>query len=322
MAMDDHGGGHRTGGPATARPADATGNWVDRVAPPAWRPYLRLARADRPVGAWLLLWPCWWSIALAAGAGYSDWDGFPDPWLLLLFFIGAFVMRGAGCTFNDIVDRDFDAQVARTRGRPIPSGAVSVKRAKLFMLALCFIGCFILLILPMTAILLGLLSLVLVAIYPFMKRYTYWPQIFLGLAFNWGALMGWAAATGTLSPPAAALYIGGIFWTLFYDTIYAHQDKEDDIMIGVKSTALKLGESTRPALAFFALVALALFTLGGWMVALGTVFYTGMALAALHVVWQLTTLDINDPANCLKRFKSNHVFGAIVFAAIVLGHVL
>jgi len=319
MAMDDQ---HEPGSADTPRPADATGNWVDRIAPAAWRPYLRLARADRPVGAWLLLWPCWWSIALAAGAGYGDWGGFPDLWLLVLFFIGAFVMRGAGCTFNDIVDRDFDKQVARTRGRPIPSGAVSVKQAKLFMLALCFIGCFILLILPLTAILLGLLSLGLVAIYPFMKRYTYWPQIFLGLAFNWGALMGWAAATGDLAPPAAALYIGGIFWTLFYDTIYAHQDKDDDIMIGVKSTALKLGENTRPALAFFALIALALFTLAGWMVALGAFFYFGMGLATLHVAWQLITLDIDDPANCLTRFRSNHIFGAIVFAAIVAGHVL
>jgi 4-hydroxybenzoate polyprenyltransferase len=190
------------------------------------------------------------------------------------------------------------------------------------MLALCFIGCFILLILPLTAILLGFLSLGLVAIYPFMKRYTYWPQIFLGLAFNWGALMGWAAATGSLAPPAAALYIGGIFWTLFYDTIYAHQDKDDDVMIGVKSTALKLGENTRPALAFFALIALALFTLAGWMVALDTVFYFGMGLALLHVAWQLITLDINDPANCLKRFNSNHIFGAVVFAAIVAGSVL
>lgn len=304
-----------------ARPADAVNNWVDRFAPPVTRPYLRLARFDRPVGAWLLLWPCWWSIALAGAAGYSSIAPWPDPWFLVLFFLGAFIMRGAGCTFNDIVDRDVDAKVERTKNRPIPSGAVSPKQAMLFMVVLCFTGFIILLLLPIMAIFLGVLSLGLVALYPFTKRFTYWPQVFLGLAFNWGALMGWAAASGGLAPPAAILYIGGIFWTLLYDTIYAHQDKEDDILVGVKSTALALGDNTKAALAFFGAIALVLFTIAGWMVALGTFFYVGLGVAAVHVAWQIKTLDINDSANCLARFRANHILGAIIFASIIAGSI-
>jgi len=303
------------------RPADAADTWVDRAAPPAARPYLRLARFDRPIGAWLLLWPCWWSLALAAAAGYGDAAPWPDTILLLLFAAGAFVMRGAGCTFNDIVDRDFDAAVARTRGRPIPSGAVSVRNAKLFMIALALIGLLILLSLSEIAILLGILSLGLVALYPFTKRFTYWPQVFLGLAFNWGALMGWAAASGGLALPAITLYIGGIFWTLHYDTIYAHQDKEDDVLIGVKSTALRLGTKTKPFLVFFAAAALLLILYAGWMVALGPFFYAGLAIAAIHAAWQIATLDTENSANCLERFKSNQLFGFIIFMAIVAGHV-
>ena len=211
-----------------------SGDWADRYAPAGARPYIRLARLDRPIGTWLLLFPGWWGVALAA-------DRWPDWRLVVLFGIGAIAMRGAGCTLNDIADRDFDAKVARTRTRPIPSGAVSVPQAALFMAVELAIGAAVLLSLPRTAILLGILVLALIATYPFMKRVTYWPQFFLGLNFNWGALLGWAAVRDDLAWPAALLYLGGICWTLGYDTIYAHQDKEDDALIGVKSAALALG---------------------------------------------------------------------------------
>ena len=208
--------------------------------PLSWRPYARLARLDRPIGTWLLLLPCWWSVAMAAGAqGSASWK---TVWLLVLFAIGATAMRGAGCTYNDIVDREFDASVARTRSRPIPSGKVSVKQAWAFLIAQCLIGLVVLLQFNAFAIVVGLASLAIVAAYPFMKRVTYWPQFVLGLAFNWGALMGWAVVMASLGAPAFLLYVGGIAWTLAYDTIYAHQDKEDDILIGLKSTALKFGD--------------------------------------------------------------------------------
>ena len=298
------------------KPADAVaGSWVDSLAPGRVRPYLRLARADRPIGGWLLLWPGWWSLALAG----APW---PDPVLLALFFIGAFAMRAAGCAYNDIVDRDFDGRVARTRGRPIPSGAISLTQAVAFMVFLCLIGLAVLLQLNRFAILLGLASLVVVACYPFMKRITYWPQLVLGLAFNWGALLGWAAATGGLSAAPVALYIGGIFWTPGYDTIYAPQDKEDDILIGVKSAALRLGEATRPWLWGFYGLFLFCLALAGALVGLSAVFYLGLALAAGHLAWQVATLDIHDGANCLARFKSNSLYGWIVFAAIIAGKTL
>ena len=312
---------------AEARPADAvTGNWVDRYAPAPAKPYLRLARADRPIGSRLLLWPCWWSIALAAphalpsnDYGGLDAGAWPNPILLLLFLVGAFVMRAAGCTFNDIVDKDFDAKVVRTRARPIPSGAVTVRNAVAFLMVEGILGLFVLLCLNRTAILLGIASLGLVAIYPFMKRFTYWPQIFLGLAFNWGAILGWAAVTGGLAWPALVLYLGGIAWTLVYDTIYAHQDKEDDALIGVKSTALLFGAATKPWLAGFAVLTMLGIWAAGWLADAGIAFYAVSVLPAAHLAWQIATVRIDDSGDCLKKFRANHLFGALVFAAIVAG---
>src|SRR6476661_782326 len=229
---------------AAGRVADATGNWVDQSAPQWARPYLRLTRLDRPIGWWLLLLPCWWSAALAAGAR-GAWG--PDPWYIVLLLIGAIVMRGAGCTWNDLVDRDIDGRVERTRSRPIPSGQISVKAATVFLVVQALVGLLVLLQFNTFAIWTGIASLAVVAIYPFMKRITYWPQIFLGLAFSWGALMGWAGAFARLDAPAFLLYAGSIAWVIHYDTIYALQDREDDALAGLKSTALLFAENTRPA---------------------------------------------------------------------------
>src|SRR5262245_44116130 len=227
---------------AAGRVADSTGNWVDRLAPAWTRPYLRLARLDRPIGSWLLLMPCWWSAGLAAIAANKP---YPDPWHVLLFFIGAFAMRGAGCTWNDLVDRALDARAERTRSRPIPSGAGTVAQAWAFLVVRALVGLVVLLQFNLFTVALGIASLSTVAIYPFLKRVTYWPQIGLGLAFSWGALMGWPAVFGRLDAPALVLYAGSIAWVIGYDTIYAHQDREDDALIGVKSTALLFGESTK-----------------------------------------------------------------------------
>src|SRR5690348_6574757 len=262
------------------------GDWVDRRAPAALRPYMRLARLDRPIGTWLLLFPCWWGIAFAA-------ERWPDWRLIALFGIGAVVMRGAGCTFNDIVDRDFDAKVERTSVRPIPSGAVSVKAAIAFMLLQLAAGAAILFSLNRLSILLGFLVILLIATYPFMKRITYWPQFFLGLNFNWGALLGFAAATGVVATPALLLYAGGICWTLGYDTIYAHQDKEDDVLIGVKSSALALGAATRPALFVFYAGALALWVAAMRAAGLAWQIWPALALVALHLAWQAATVRID-----------------------------
>jgi 4-hydroxybenzoate polyprenyltransferase len=291
-----------------------SGAWVYRLAPDGIRPYLILARIDRPIGTWLLLFPCWWSVALAS----PSW---PDPWLLALFGVGALVMRGAGCTINDLADRDFDGRVARTAERPIPSGAVSVLQAFIFLGFLLLCGLLVLVQFNTFAILLGMASLVLVAVYPFMKRFTYWPQAVLGLTFNWGALLGWAAVRGDLGWPAAALYAAGFFWTLGYDTIYAHQDKEDDILIGVKSSALKLGNRTRPWLFAFFGVAVMLMGLAGTLAGLTWPFFAGLAIAAAHLVWQAATVDTQAPADCLAKFKSNRHVGWIVLAALVAGQV-
>ena len=286
------------------------GGWVDRLLPAAARPYARLMRLDRPIGTWLLLFPCWWSIALAA-------PGWPDLRLIALFAIGAVVMRGAGCTYNDIVDRDFDAQVARTRGRPIPSGQVSVRQAAIFLAGQLVVGLFILLQLNETAILVGAASLLLVLTYPFMKRVTSWPQAWLGLAFNWGALFGWTAATGQIALPPAILYIAGIVWTLGYDTIYALQDKTDDAIVGVRSTARLFGAATPFWLWGFYGGTLVLLALAGFAAGLGWPFYAVLAAAAAQSVWQVATLDMNSPADCLMKFKSNRWYGWLVFAAIV-----
>ncbi|MGH6672312.1 MAG: 4-hydroxybenzoate octaprenyltransferase [Xanthobacteraceae bacterium] len=295
--------------------ADATGNWVDTLAPAWLRPYLRLARLDRPIGSWLLLIPCWWSSALAAVAARAL---APSMAHIVLFFIGAFAMRGAGCTWNDIVDRDLDAAVERTRSRPIPSGQVSVARAASFLVLLALIGLAVLLTFNRFTVMLGIASLAIVAIYPFMKRITYWPQIVLGLAFSWGALMGWAAAFGSLAVPALLLYAGSISWVIGYDTIYAHQDRDDDALIGIKSTALLFGRRTKPMLAVFYTLAVVLFAAAGFFAGSGIVFALGLCVFAAHLAWQIIRLDIADPDNCLAVFKSDRDAGLILFAALLL----
>jgi 4-hydroxybenzoate polyprenyltransferase len=296
------------------RVADSTGNWVDTLAPPWLRPYLRLARADRPIGAWLLLLPCWWSAGLAAvSAGHP----YPNPWHVFLFFAGAFVMRGAGCTWNDIVDRDLDAKVARTRSRPIPSGQVSVKAAAVFLAAQALAGLVILAQFNRFTILLGIASLAIVALYPLAKRVTWWPQIVLGLAFSWGALMGWAAVFSRLDAPALLLYAGSIAWVIGYDTIYAHQDREDDALIGVKSTARLFGARTRAALMVFYALAVVLIGLSGAAAGAGPVYVIGCIFFGAHLGWQIDRLDIDDPDLCLRIFKSNRDAGLILFAALI-----
>jgi 4-hydroxybenzoate polyprenyltransferase len=294
-------------------------NWVDRFAPAPLVPYLRLARADRPIGFFLLALPCFWSMSLAAR---SIDEAYPDPWLLFLYAVGALVMRGAGCTYNDLIDRDLDAQVARTRGRPLPSGQVTPRAAVTFMLVLCLIGLLVLLSFNSTTIWLGLGVVPIVALYPFVKRFSHWPQAVLGLAFNWGALLGWPAVLGRLDWPAIVLYAGAVAWTVGYDTIYAHQDREDDDLIGVKSTALKFGRATKAWLAVIYTVAWLAISAAGIMAHAGTAFLLGMMAAAAQLVWQVATLDIDDPENCLERFRSNRDFGVIVLAAILIDMVL
>ena len=304
---------------AIGRVADSTGNWVDRAAPVWSRPYLRLARLDRPIGSWLLLLPCWWSAGLAAIAAG---ERLPDLGHLALFFIGAFAMRGAGCTWNDIVDRDLDRRVERTRSRPIPSGQVSVAQAALFLLAQALVGLLVLVRFNHFAIAAGIASLAIVAVYPFMKRITYWPQIVLGLAFSWGAVMGWAAAFGRLDPPAIVLYAGSIAWVIGYDTVYAHQDRDDDALIGIKSTALLFGERTRPMLAVFYALAAVLIGLAGALAGAGALFGLGLLGFAAHLAWQIARLDIGDPDKCLRIFKSDRDAGLILFAGMLLDGLL
>jgi 4-hydroxybenzoate polyprenyltransferase len=247
----------------------------------------------------------------------AGWRG-PDPWHVLLFLVGAIVMRGAGCTWNDLMDRDIDARVERTRSRPIPSGQVSVKAAAVFLVIQALIGLLVLAQFNRFAIGTGVASLAVVAIYPLMKRVTYWPQIFLGLAFSWGALMGWAAVFGRLDAPAFLLYAGSIAWVIHYDTIYAHQDREDDLLVGLKSTALLFGDRTRPALALFSIAAVILLGLAGYTAGAGIVFALGLAIFAGHLAWQIHRVDIADPALCLRLFKSNRDAGLILFAALIL----
>ncbi|WP_029011249.1 4-hydroxybenzoate octaprenyltransferase [Azospirillum halopraeferens] len=290
-------------------------DWIDRLAPAAVRPYLRLARLDRPIGTWLLLFPCWWSAALAS-------PGLPDWRLLALFAVGAVVMRGAGCTINDILDRDIDGRVERTRGRPIPSGQVSVRRALAFLVLQLLIGLAVLLQFNAATVAWGALSLVLVFTYPLMKRITWWPQAFLGLTFNWGALVGWTAVRGELEVPALLLYAAGIVWTLGYDTIYAHQDKEDDARIGVKSTALRLGDSSKIWIYAFYTLTFGGLLLAGRMAGVGPWFQPVLMLACLHLAWQVATWNPDDQTDCLAKFRSNRWFGWLVLAAIVAGRVV
>ena len=311
------------------RVADATdANWVDRFAPSWSRAYLRLSRADRPIGTWLLLLPCWWSIPLAVAASDTGWTGY-TIWLMLACGIGAFLMRGAGCTWNDITDREFDAQVARTRSRPIPSGQVSVRGAVIWMCLQALFAFGILLTFNTSAIIAGIVALLPVAIYPFAKRFTWWPQVFLGIAFNWGALLGWVAITGSLSVAAVALYLGGISWTLFYDTIYAHQDKEDDALIGIKSTARLFGDATGRWLMIFLIGAVSLIGLAVLLalVPLGQPLPLVAALAGAwgfgwHLAWQMRRLDIDDPDLCLFLFRANRESGLIVMGAFIAASLL
>jgi 4-hydroxybenzoate polyprenyltransferase len=304
---------------ATARVADSTGNWVDTTAPSWSRPYLRLARFDRPIGSWLLLLPCWWSSALAAGAAH---DVRRLPLFIMLFFIGSFVMRGAGCTWNDITDRDLDAKVERTRSRPIPAGQVSVTQALIFLVAQALIGLVVLLQFNRFAITTGIASLIIVAIYPFMKRITWWPQIVLGLAFSWGALMGFAATFARVDVAALWLYAGSIAWVIGYDTIYAHQDVEDDALIGIKSTARLFGARTRPALVVFYTLAVTLIGLGLWSAGAHWLAWIGLAVFAAHLGWQIARLDISDTVLCLRVFKSNRDAGLLLFAGLLADAVL
>ena len=308
--------------------ADAVrGNWVDRYAPVEARPYLRLSRADRPIGTWLLLLPCWWGVALAAAADPVGM-GWGDVWIALGCGAGAWLMRGAGCTWNDITDREFDGAVARTRSRPIPSGQVTVKQAAAWMAVQALVAFAILLTFNVRAIEMGVASLALVAIYPFAKRFTWWPQVFLGLAFNWGALLAWTAHTGRIGGPSLLLYVSGIAWTLFYDTIYAHQDKDDDELIGVKSTARLFGADTPDWLRAFAVVTVLVMSLAIITALTPRVSALAMVLAlggawglGWHLTWQLAKLDIDDPAACLTLFRSNRTAGlipAVLFALAAL----
>jgi 4-hydroxybenzoate polyprenyltransferase len=302
-----------------ARVADATGNWVDTRAPSWSRPYLRLARFDRPIGSWLLLMPCWWSAALASGVLH---DIRQLPLVVVLFFVGAFVMRGAGCTWNDITDRHLDALVERTRSRPIPAGQVSVPQAATFLVAQALIGLAVLLQFNRFAVMTGIASLLIVAIYPFMKRITWWPQIVLGLAFSWGALMGFAVLLGRLDAAALWLYAGSISWVIGYDTIYAHQDAEDDALIGIKSTALLFGARTRPALVAFYGLAVVLIGIALALTGAGAFAWIGLAMFAAHLVRQITRLDISDTALCLRVFKSNRDAGLLLFAGLLVDAVI
>jgi 4-hydroxybenzoate polyprenyltransferase len=293
-------------------------NWVYRVLPrPVW-PYAQLARWDRPIGWQLLMWPCFWSAGLAANAaatlGMFSLSRF--VFHLILFFIGAVAMRGAGCTYNDIIDHDIDMEVARTRSRPLPSGRVTRLQAKVFMVLQALAGLGVLLQFNGFSIFLGVFSLVFVAVYPFAKRFTDWPQFFLGLAFSWGAVMGWSAEFGTVGMAAIVLYLGAIAWTIGYDTIYAYQDREDDELIGVRSTARRFGEHPRPWL--FALYGLTVFLLFVSFALAGAGFlaYIGLLVAAVMLFYQILVLDIHDTTQCLALFKFNGVVGLIVFVGL------
>lgn len=295
--------------------ADAVpSNWVDRWAPESWRAYLRLGRFDRPIGTWLLLFPCWWSQTLAeldAGRPY------PNFYYLFLFAIGALAMRAAGCAYNDYVDRDIDGQVQRTANRPIPSGQIMPETALLFVAAMALIGLIVLVNFNGFTIWLAISSLLIVATYPFAKRVTSYPQLVLGLAFNWGALVGWAAITGTIGLPAIALYAGCVLWTIGYDTIYAHQDKEDDALLGLGSTALSMGDRTVSFVGVMYGLAVILWLVAGALAGAHLVYFLAVTLAFLQMSWQVATLKTDDSANCLWRFRSNRDIGFAVFLGLL-----
>lgn len=300
-----------------------SGHWVYRILPAGLWPYAQLARWDRPIGWQLLLWPCLWSAALVAGAGAkvgdNIWAVLPSLWHLVLFFLGAIAMRGAGCTFNDLADQDIDDKVARTRSRPLPSGQVSRKQAWLFLVLQCLIGLVVVLQFNWFTIALSVGSLVIVAAYPFMKRITNWPQLVLGLAFSWGALVAWAAQAGSLSLAPVLLYIGSILWVIGYDTIYAHQDKEDDALVGVRSTARLFGSKTKLALMVLYGGALAFFA-GAFAVAeVPMPALAGLLAAGAHLYRQISVLDIDNPEQCLRLFRSNNTVGWLIFAGLIFG---
>jgi 4-hydroxybenzoate polyprenyltransferase len=301
--------------PAPAQVADAPRrSWVDRFAPVSWRPFLRLGRFDRPIGTWLLLFPCWWSLALAEiGTGKA----YPRTDYLVLFAIGALAMRAAGCAYNDYVDRDIDAQVKRTASRPIPSGQISPAAALVFIVCMALAGLAVLLLFNTFTIFLAIASLAIVAVYPFAKRYTSYPQIVLGLVFNWGALVGWAAIKGSLGAPAFVLYLGCALWTVGYDTIYAHQDREDDALLGLGSTALQFGDDTVSYVGALYGSAVVLWLLAGALAGMHLIYYLALTLVFLQMSWQVSTLDMRDPANCLRRFRSNRDVGIAVFLGLV-----
>lgn len=309
---------------AQGRVKDApSGHWVYRVLPPSLWPFAQLARWDRPIGWQLLLWPCLWSAALVAGADAKPGDGalsvLPSIWHMALFFIGAVAMRGAGCTYNDLADQDIDDKVDRTRSRPLPSGQVTRKQAKIFLIAQALIGLVVLLQFNTFSIWLGIASLIVVAIYPFMKRITNWPQLVLGLAFSWGALMGWAAERASLDLAPMLMYIGAILWTIGYDTIYAHQDKEDDALVGVRSTARLFGRHTKKALFVLYGGAIGFFAASFAVAQVPMPALAGLLAAGAHLYRQINVLDIDNPEQCLKLFKSNNIVGWLIFLGLVLG---
>ena len=291
-------------------------HWVSRL-PPSWLPYAQLMRLERPIGWWLLLIPCWWGLALARLT--VPGVGLPSLSHGLLFLVGAIVMRGAGCVVNDLADEDIDAKVERTKNRPLPSGRVSRKQALIFLAALLLIGLAILLQFNRLTIITAIASLAIVAVYPFMKRVTYLPQLVLGLAFNWGALVGWTAEAGTLSAAPVALYLGGIFWTLAYDTIYAHQDKDDDALIGVKSTALLFGKSTPVWLSIFFALSLACIDAALWLAHAPLIAHIGVIVAAAHAFWQVQNFEDINSARCLQLFRANRNFGLLILVGMILG---
>ena len=300
-------------------------NWVDNFCPEWSQPFLRLSRMDRPIGTWLLLIPCWWGLLVAILQSGGTLISLKVLWIAIVCILGAILMRGAGCTWNDITDRNLDAKVARSKSRPLPSGLISLKLAVIWMIIQLILSAILLLTLNWFAVFVGVLSLVVVVIYPFAKRFTWWPQLFLGFAFNWGVLLSWSAYQNSLSISPLFLYIAGIFWTLFYDTIYAHQDKEDDVRIGIKSTALRLGSKTTRWLHFF-LIGVVVF----YILTMSTIYFegprffsllfcvVGILLMSCHLFVQIKKLDINDAEKCLTLFRSNRDSGLLLVASLCL----
>lgn len=310
---DDEDRGRDDGGGERPKVQDLS--WIDLYLPKQARPYARLARLDKPIGTWLLAWPCMWSITLAANHGH-----FPDIKMLALFGTGALLLRGAGCTINDLLDQDIDPKVERTKLRPIASGILTPFQGLSFLGFQLLLGLGILLQLNNYSRILGASSLLLVFSYPLMKRLTFWPQAYLGLTFNWGALLGWSAVRGSLDPAIVfPLYISGVCWTLVYDTIYAHQDKEDDLKVGVKSTALRFGDSTKEWLSGFGIACISSLALSGFNADLGWPYYVALMAASGHLTWQIWTVDLSCRADCNRKFVSNKWFGAILFGGILLG---